>query len=156
MASHLILARPKAPLPDDGSLIVRDAFSWPAFWFSVVWLLINRLWLQAALAIVGLALAFWAMTDPQWAGAGLVLAVCTALCIGFEGANWRVEALLRRNWRLVDVVEAPDSETAFDMHVANWSGAAHPAPVVPVTRVRARPGGADQPASIGLVPWQRG
>lgn len=156
MASYLILARPKAPLPDDGSVIVRDSFSWPAFWFSVVWLLVNRLWSHAALALVGLAIALWGMSDPHWAGVGLVLAFCIVLCIGLEGANWRVEALLRLGCRLVDVVEAPDAETGFDMHVADWTETAHAAPADPLAKVRALRAGADQPATIGLVPWQRG
>ncbi|PWW00532.1 uncharacterized protein DUF2628 [Hoeflea marina] len=156
MATQLILARPEAPLPDDGSVVIRDSFSWPAFWFSALWLLTSRLWLQAALVIFGLVIAVLAMATPHWTLAGCVLAFCIVLCVGLEGANWRVRTLVRRGWRLVDVIEAPDAETAFDMHVAGWPDAARVLRPAAAAPARARSAAGDERASIGLVPWQKG
>jgi hypothetical protein len=33
-----------------------------------------------------------------------------------EGRNWRAAALLRRGWRMVDLIEADDADTAFEIH----------------------------------------
>ncbi|WP_412050512.1 DUF2628 domain-containing protein [Hoeflea sp. Naph1] len=154
MSTYLVFARPGAPVPDEGSVVLNDSFAPLAFAFPVFWLLFNRLWLEALSAIVVLFASVLMIASDAFYWPGLVLGLAVSLITGLEGRNWRAAALLRRGWRFADLVEAGDAETAFDIHAARAGQTAEqprrPQPVFKAGRMEAGAEGA-----IGLVPVER-
>ena len=69
-------------------VLVRDRFSWPAFWFGPVWMLWHRLWvalLGYGIWLVVIALALRATGGS--AGASVVIALAVALLLGSEASS---------------------------------------------------------------------
>ncbi|WP_420407710.1 DUF2628 domain-containing protein [Hoeflea sp.] len=158
MSSFLVFAGPGAAVPDERSKLVADRFAPLALAFPVIWLLFNRLWFEAAIAFVLYIASMMMIADAAWVWPGLALGFAISLVTALEGRNWRGAALARRGWRLVDLVEADDADTAFEIHVRR-AGASDPPASAPAQAVRqapVRPGriGNDTDA-IGLVPVER-
>lgn len=84
---------------DRDLVLVRDGFSWGAFFFSFLWALWHRLWLFALVIVavsVGVALLDEVIHfDPITEGA---LGLALALLIGFEANDARRRALARRGF----------------------------------------------------------
>lgn len=159
MTAFLVMASPGAPTPDERSVVIADRFAPLAFVAPVIWLLFNRLWLEAlAAALVTVAAGMLAGVGAQLFPAiaiGLALQLITAL----EGRNWRAAALQRRGWRLVDVVETDDPDTAFEIHAAKaLNRKTSPAPEatrsIRTSLMRGHPG-SGATGSIGMVPIER-
>ncbi len=55
MHDYTVYLRPQGAAADDGFVLVKDGFCWPAFFFSVVWAFWHRLWLVALLMTVASA-----------------------------------------------------------------------------------------------------
>ncbi|OCW57322.1 DUF2628 domain-containing protein [Hoeflea olei] len=158
MSAYLVLASPGSQIPDDRAVVLEDGFAWLAFVAPVIWLAVNRLWLAALVAAL-LTLSAFALAG-SYAQPALALAVLLAIRVlaGLEGRNWRAAALECRGWRLVDLAEAEDPMTAFEIHAARVAAAASPAPSL--GRAPKFPQATDRMAdahsgSIGLVPVER-
>jgi hypothetical protein len=83
--------------PREHARFVKDGFSWPAFFFPVIWLVIKRLWLPLALYVLALTLIFVAASRLQLAGGAVVaVAIGVNLILAFEANNLYRRALLRR------------------------------------------------------------
>lgn len=159
MTAYLVLASPGAQIPDERSVVIADRFAPIAFFVPVIWLLFNRLWLEAiaaALVMAGATMLSGSLGQPAL---GLVLSLALSLITALEGRGWRAAALQRRGWRLVDVVETDDPAVAFDIHArqaaSNFQASARSNLVTP--RQPLKPGrqpGSDH-GSIGLVPVER-
>ncbi|CAN7227013.1 DUF2628 domain-containing protein [Phyllobacterium sp. LjRoot231] len=116
MASFIVLApQLDGRRDDDKTVFVRDGFAFLAFIFTVPWLLVHRLWFEAA-AVFGLMVMISGV--GSYTGhqdmAGFVTALLSLL-VGFEGNNWRIAALERRGLDQLGVVDArnaDDAETA--------------------------------------------
>ena len=66
MTAYLVLARPGAPTPDERCVVIADRFAVLAFIAPVIWLLFNRLWLEAfAAALVTVAASMLASVPGQ-------------------------------------------------------------------------------------------
>jgi len=159
MTSYLVLASPGAEAPDERSVVVNDGFAVWAFLAPVIWLLFNRMWLEAVAAVLVLSVAALLAADAGLAVVGMAVSLALSLITALEGRNWRVSALQRRGWRLVDLVECDDPETAFEIHAARvLAGEKAPAPHKhkpnPYPLALGRPGGGEM-GSIGLVPVER-
>lgn len=157
MTAHLVLARPGAPVPDEASVIIADRFSVLGFVFPVFWLLFNRLWLESLVAALVMAVSAMLASTGDFAALGLALGFAVQLLTGLEGRNWRVSALERRGWRLVDVVETYDADAAFEIHAARAAGKLVTRSG-PVEAVQRRPMALGKPRAadaIGLVPMER-
>jgi len=109
------------PPPDAGGLreeieqarLLPESFTWPALIFGGVWLLFKRLWL--AFIVYALVWAGLVYLQRQMGFSFLAVMLShTALAVflGLEGQNLIARKLLRKGWRLVDVVEAPDLSSA--------------------------------------------
>jgi hypothetical protein len=92
---------------------VRDKFSWPALFFTPVWLLLNRLWLAFVIfcAVEVLLLVAQYYFGLQNTAADLVL-LLTPLVVAFEAAQLKAFRLVRRGYREADAVLADDLEGA--------------------------------------------
>lgn len=122
MASFIILSREGNPVPDADAAVVADRFSFPAFVITIPWLLWHRVWFAAAPVVALTIVSAWLASDPRLALAGSLLSVVVQAYAGFEGNAWRVEAMIQRGFRIVDIVEAGDAETAFEIHAVKTAG----------------------------------
>lgn len=102
---------------------MKEGFSWPAFFFGVVWALACRLWLAALLlaaAAIGLALGLSLIGADAATGVAAWLALM--LVVGFGGNDWRRAKLVRRGFRFSGVIAAPGRDAAlrrwFDLNPA--------------------------------------
>ncbi|WP_394691367.1 DUF2628 domain-containing protein [Hoeflea sp.] len=159
MSSYLVFARPGASVPDEGSVLVADRFAPWAFAFPVLWLLFNRLWIEAVLALVVSAASAMMIANPALFWPGLALGVALSAITAMEGRHWRAAALVRRGWHMVDLIEADDAETAFEIHALRAS-----ADETATAKDKAMPlrnfpqlgrAGESGSGAIGLVPVQR-
>ena len=92
---------------------VRDKFSWPALFFTPVWLLLNRLWLAFVIfcAVEVLLLVTLYYFGLQNTAADFVL-LLPPLVVAFEAAQLKAFRLVRRGYREADAVLADDLEGA--------------------------------------------
>ena len=159
MTAYLVLASPDAEIPDERSVVIADRFAPLAFIVPVLWLLFHRLWLEALAVVILMAAAVYLADLAGQPLLGLAIDLGLGLYVGLEGRNLRAQALQRRGWRLVDVIEAGDADTAFDIHAARATlpGRQSAPHVTRPSRQLITTGRAAgrQHGSIGLVPVER-
>jgi hypothetical protein len=156
MASFIILSREGNPVPDADAVIVADRFSFPAFVITIPWLLWHRVWFAAAPVVALTIVSAWLASDPRLAFAGSLLSLVVQAYAGFEGNAWRVEAMIQRGFRIVDIVEASDAETAFEIHAVKAESSVNRAfapPPLPSfgARLPAGPVAAGPISAVGLA-----
>jgi len=134
-------ARPGDPSALDEAELVRDAFSWGAFFFTFLWFFFHRLWL-AGLGVLVLVLGFGALLQVLNVhdAAATVAALLLQVLIGLEANSLRRWTLARRGFALADVVTAADEDEAEAKAYARWLSqrpastrvpASAPAPITP-------------------------
>ncbi len=114
-------ARPGDPSVLDESELVKDAFSWGAFFFTFLWFFVHRLWL-AGLAVLLLVLAFgglMAVLDVHPL-AGTIAQILLQSLIGLEANSLRCWTLARHGRPAVDTVTAADQDEAETKAFARW------------------------------------
>lgn len=121
MKVYSVHLRAGAHTPDRDAVLVKEGFSWPAFFFGPLWALYHRMWFTAlglfALSIlIGVAKSIL-HPDPL-TDTAITLGVMTL--IGGGGNDWLRTALAARGWRQEGLAAAPDRDTAlrrfFDLH----------------------------------------
>ena len=108
--------------PTQGFDAVKVGFSWPAFFFGIIWMLIKKLWGFAGLwfaAYVVCSLIEKVTDQSQEGGAqALVYFVLAAayfalwLVPAFKGNKWREENLSKRGYELLGAVQAETPDAA--------------------------------------------
>ncbi len=98
---------------DNGLVLVKDGFSWPAFFVSVPWALFHRMWRVAAAlvalqVVIGVLMAFAGFNDVQQGIVSLVVAIA----IGYGADELRRGSLRRRGYTFEDVVAEEDADRA--------------------------------------------
>jgi hypothetical protein len=145
-------ARSGDPSALDESELVKDAFSWGAFFFTFLWFFVHRLWL-AGFAVLLLVLAFgglMAALDVHALAATIAQLLLQSL-IGLEANSLRRWTLARQGRPAVDAVTAADQDEAEAKAFARWldarpaSLARNPAPSAVLSPRRSEP-------VIGLFP----
>jgi hypothetical protein len=114
-------ARPGDPSALDESELVKDAFSWGAFFFTFLWFFVHRLWL-AGLAVLLVVLAFgglMAVLDVHPLAASTAQLLLQSL-IGLEANSLRRWTLARHGRPAVDAVTAADQDEAEAKAFARW------------------------------------
>ncbi len=100
--------------PDRDLLVVKEGFSWPAFFLSFLWALWHRLWVPAAvifLAGTAIGLAGTKLhLDPLSQGA---LSLGLAAIVGYLGNDLRRRRLERLGYALADVSSGDDADAAL-------------------------------------------
>ena len=135
-------AAPGSSAALDKAVLARDGFHWLAFFFPILWLLFNRLWLALLLFLIlsiGMSAAAQALGFPQVGigAAGLLL----SLLAGLTASDIQGWTLCRRGWRLADIVVAPDQEAAERRFFERWltrpaRGPGYGAPAAPARPVQ--------------------
>ncbi|WP_217576395.1 DUF2628 domain-containing protein [Mesorhizobium sp. GbtcB19] len=141
MAIYVVMEPPAGEKAEDIHF-VRDSFTWLGFLFSPLWLAWNRLWIEAVLAFVVMAVlsAVGERLGLEWAGSMLSLLV--SLYVGFEGQPLRIAALRRRGWREWGVVEAAnlgDAELRYAAEADDYEAEPAPMPRIVPDASLARP-----------------
>ncbi|MGO4405474.1 DUF2628 domain-containing protein [Bosea sp. RAF48] len=137
--------------------LIPESFSWGAFLLTGLWLLGRRLWLMTLLfVLVGAGLIYLRSRFGLHPSALSLIYWSIALFLGVEGNNLIVRKLLRKGWRLADVVEArslPEAERRyFERALAGEAAPPRSGPATPAAMVR--PSG--PLPIIGLFPEARG
>ena len=96
------------------SRVIPDRFSWGGFFVPLLWLLLNRLWLNALILFtVEMGLAFGASRLGVPPGVSFGVGLVLMLMVGLEGRRWLCAALERRGYRLVTIVQAETDDEAL-------------------------------------------
>ena len=100
--------------PDRDVALVKEGFSWPAFFLSFVWALWHRLWLAAALFLaaqgtVNLGI-YLLRPDPVSQG---VVSLGLAVIIGFVANDFRQKKLTDQGFAFTAVVNGQDTNQAY-------------------------------------------
>jgi hypothetical protein len=105
----------------DRVVFLREKFSWPALFFTPIWLLWSRLWLGFLgwlVLTVAIALGLRALGLKEWAG--YAAAAIPSLIAAFEATALKRRKLLRRGLGETAVMVADDRETAERRFFAAW------------------------------------
>ncbi|EIM29240.1 DUF2628 domain-containing protein [Microvirga lotononidis] len=114
-------ARPGDPTALEDSELVKDAFSWGAFFFTFLWFFYHRLWL-AGIGVLIVVFAFGGLltlldVHPL---AGSIAQLLLQALIGLEANSLRRWTLSRRGLAMVDAVTAEDLDDAEAKAFARW------------------------------------
>jgi hypothetical protein len=135
MAIYVVMEPPGRGERPDTTAFVRDGFSWLGFLVPPLWLLWHRLWIEAALAIVAMAVLSVLAERLSLGLAGSLLSLLVSLYVGLEGQALRIAALRRRGWHEWGVVEADRIDDADMRYVleadAHSDEQAHAQRIVP-------------------------
>src|SRR3712207_238833 len=117
-------ALPGDPEPLDRAVLVRDGFSWGAFFFTALWFFAHRLWL-AGLGVLVLLVAFnlGLAALGLRPGAAFLAQLLLSVLIGLEANSLRRWTLSRRGRPAIDVVTASDHDDAETKAFARWLSA---------------------------------
>jgi hypothetical protein len=108
--------------------LVREGFSFGAFFFGPIWLALVRSWLGFALWWIGVAAAILVGNSGHLGlGASVALVVLVAFLTGLEGNALRRRSLVRRGLRAVDIVAGGDRQEAERSFLVRWLAAESPA-----------------------------
>ena len=110
--------------PTQGLQAVKIGFSWPAFFFSVIWMIVHRLWRIAAIwtglyivthFVEGFVETIEDSTLMFLLLAAVVLIAWLALWLvpGYKGNSWREKKLLRRGYHLAQTLRAESGPDAI-------------------------------------------
>jgi hypothetical protein len=139
------------------AVLVRDGFSWGAFFFTALWFFAHRLWL-AGLGVLVLLVAFnlGLAALGLRPGAAFLAQLLLSVLIGLEANSLRRWTLSRRGRPAIDVVTASDHDDAETKAFARWLSARETPhyssmPASPPLRVPVAPYRAPDPV-IGFFP----
>jgi hypothetical protein len=133
------------------AVLVKDGFTWGAFFFSFLWFFAHRLWLAGLIVLVA-AGALGALLQILRVGTAATFwaALLFAVLVGLEASSLRRWTLARSGRPAVDAVAAGDLEEAETKAFGRWlegssTGPAPPRSAAPVPYRRPEP-------VIGLFP----
>src|SRR4030042_1169559 len=110
--------------PAQGFEAVKVGFSWPAFFFGGIWMLVQKLWALAGLWFGAYIVCFLIETvtekSEQSAAQAIVYLILVVAYLAlwllppFKGHKWREGNLLKRGYELLNTVQAetPDAAVA--------------------------------------------
>ena len=102
--------------PALGYQAVKVGFSWPGFLFSVIWLLVKKLWGHALIvisSIVLLTLIELFFDNTETSVMVLLLEFGVYIFVGFNGNEWRVTNLQAHGFELIDTLQAETPDAAI-------------------------------------------
>lgn len=113
MKLYAVFLRDHGRDPARDMVLVKDGFSWPAFFFTALWALWSRMWWIAAAVFAVLGLATWgleAAAIPEDISQIAVLALCAT--IGMIGNDIRRWHLANQGYSEVAMIGAKNADEA--------------------------------------------
>ena len=114
-------ALPGDPGALDRAVVLKDGFSWGAFFFTALWFFAHRLWLAGLLVLAAIAAV---VVGGPLAGAGFgavwLALVLLGVLVGLEASSLRRWTLARQGRPAVDVLSAGTREEAEARSFARW------------------------------------
>ena len=105
---------------------VKQGWSWPGFFFNIIWALIKKMWLLGGVLIfifigLGVIEGTIEVSSGKDAASGLnvitsILNIVVSVIFGVNGNKWREKNLLSRGYDYQDTVDAQNPEAA----IASW------------------------------------
>lgn len=147
MTTYVVMAPPEFddlngdPAQIDRLEFVPDRFSALAFLFSIIWLLVNRMWL-VLLGYLALTLVVELLALAIGGEAMGIAAVLMSLLFGFEAHALRRWSLNRNGWRTLGVIDGAGREEA---EIRFFHSYAEGNSISPVYSDRQRPRSAPEP-----------
>ena len=109
--------------PTKGAEAVKVGFSWPGFFFDIIWMLVKKLWMMALLwfglyCVFGVIKTVTDASEESGAQALVYLLLAAgdiALRVlpGFKGNQWREANLLKRGYTLVGEARTATPDAAI-------------------------------------------
>jgi len=102
--------------PALGIQAVKIGFTWPGFFFGVIWTLICRLWLHSAVIFGAIILLSTLIPDVKLATNTFLNAAISlglSIIIGMNGNQWRRDNLTKRGFEKVTTIEADNKDAAL-------------------------------------------
>jgi hypothetical protein len=125
MATYIVM-EPASDRRGDAALFIRDGFAPLAVILPVIWLLWNRLWLEAAMAfaasLVLAAAAVW-LNSEYLAGIGSIL---LGVYVALEGGALKTAAARRRGFEDGPIIEAGSAAEAEERYYRSRPSAQEP------------------------------
>ncbi len=113
MKLYAVFLKDHARNPARDMILVKDGFSWPAFFFTVIWALCKRMWWIAAALFAVIGLVAWTLEAVETPGSIsqiMILAVCAT--IGMAGNDIRRWHLANLGYSEVAVIGAKNIDDA--------------------------------------------
>jgi Protein of unknown function (DUF2628) len=124
MAIYTVHIPPDAVTPEqvaEKAVFVKDGFALPGFIFTGLWLLLQKLWLQALAYFIlfGLVVAgFFYLGLPRIAFGGVTALL--ALLIGLEGQEWIRGRYAHKGWIHAGTVSGPSLDECERRFFQDW------------------------------------
>lgn len=93
---------------------LKEGFSFAAFLLNVIWALVLRLWVWAAIlfALIFVICAVGALIGLNAVGQG-ILVLAVMVWAGMEGNDWHRDSLAGRGWREAGIIAAENEDAAL-------------------------------------------
>jgi Protein of unknown function (DUF2628) len=155
MRVYSVHAPPEEPISPEKFLFVKDGFSWPAFFFPVLWVLWHRMWLTLVYYVVFVLVVAW-IGRLGGDNIATVFAVLGGVLFALEANNLRRLSLERRGWREVGGASGRNYDEAETRFFGDWAARPDAAPqreamARAAYSPEARAHGGDEPI-LGLFP----
>jgi len=100
--------------PELGLQAVKVGFTWPGFFFGIIWMLICKLWAHAAVVFAaGIAISLIIPNNEFGIIMNFVISIGIGVFIGASGNQWRIDNLIKRGFQEVMTVEAENKDAAL-------------------------------------------
>lgn len=110
---HYSIHQPAASAQNtDATVFVKEGFSWPAFFFSFLWMLWHRLWIELIAFIVIMVAIQLMLNALGLDGVGGAVSFLISLLLGLEGNQLVRQKLARKGYVEVGTVAAEDRAQA--------------------------------------------
>ncbi|CAN7171001.1 DUF2628 domain-containing protein [Pararhizobium sp. LjRoot235] len=121
MASYLVLTPPAALRNDEHARFIADKFSWIAFLFPAIWLLVKRQWIAGITVAILQSTVTILTSEPRAMLAGLLVELALRLLVALEGPALVARRLESDGWTLQSVIATDDlalAEMIYDHEAA--------------------------------------
>ncbi len=99
-----------------GYQAVKIGFSWPGFLFSVIWLVIKKLWVHAFIVVCSIILLTSIeiyYNNAETSIMVIVLELGIYIIVGANGNNWHMNNLKEHGFELLATVQADNPASAI-------------------------------------------
>lgn len=99
-----------------GYQAVKVGFSWPGFLFSVIWLIIKKLWIHAFIVVCSIIILTWIeiyFKNAETSIMVILLEFGIYIIVGANGNYWYMNNLEEHGFELVGTVRAENPSSAI-------------------------------------------